>query len=239
MNIFSSSIYFFFFCLIFSLGGFSRVLAQTIEETSADEAFELDQDVIKNSPIIQEWIKKIPDVGAKIRHQPSFPTLFRWGYSQFPSNNHSGGFFIGVEDVFVGNTPLTFSADYTTDLSDHPKGKRLSVGGTFQYYVLPLGSYVNIAPMMGYKYIATNGYHSDGINVGVKVKLALSPQGAADISLMQSFVAPTSDNEVGITEIRAGYAINKHLRLSSGISWQNSVKQEDSQVNIGLEWIWK
>lgn len=216
----------------------SPVSGETIEKLPNDETFDVDPDIINNSPVIQEWIKEIPDVGAKIRHQPSFPTLFRWGYSQFPSNNHSGGFFVGVEDVFLGNTPLTFSADYTTDLSDNPKGERLSLGASLQYYILPLGNYINIAPVVGYKYIATNGYHSDGVNVGVKVKFALSPQGAADISLIQSFVAPTSDNEVGVTEIRAGYAINEHLRLSSGISWENSVQQEDSQLNIGFEWIW-
>ena len=239
MNIFFSSVSVFFVSLIFSFAFCSRVLGETVEDVSNHETFDLDPNIIKNSPVIQEWIKEIPDVGAKIRHQPSFPTLFRWGYTQFPSNNHGGGFFVAVEDVFLGKTPLTFSADYSTDLIDNPQGERLSAGGSLQYYLLPLGNYINIATVIGYKYIDTNGYHSDGVNVGVKVKLALSPQGAADVSLIQSFVAPTGNNEVGITEIKAGYAINKNLRLSSGISWQNSVKQEDSQLNIGLEWIWK
>lgn len=239
VNTFSSSFSLFGFSLVFSLISFSPVFGETARDISTGEAFDIDPDLIENSPIIQEWMREIPDVGEKIRNQPSFPTLFRWGYSQFPSNHHSGGFFLGVEDVFIGNTPLTFSADYTTDLSDNPQGERVSIGGTLQYYLLPLGSYINVAPVVGYKYIATNGYHSDGVNVGVKVKFALSPQGAADISFIQSFIAPTGDNEVGLIEIRAGYAINKHLRLSSGISWQNSVKQEDSQLNIGLEWIWK
>lgn len=239
VNTFSPSFPFFFFSLILSFCSFSPVFAETAESVSSSEAFDLDPHIIQDSPIIQKWIKEIPDVEEKIRHTPSFPTLFRWGYSQFPSNNQSGGFFLGVEDIFIGNTPLTFSADYATDLSHNPQGERTSVGGTLQYYLLPLGSYVNIAPVIGYKYIATNGYHSDGVNVGVKVKLAFSPQGAADVSLIQSFIAPTGDNEVGLTEIRAGYAINRHLRLSSGVSWQNSVKQEDSQVTIGLEWIWK
>lgn len=229
----------FLFSLIFSLVSITHVSGETIKDTSINETFDLDPEIIKNSPVIQEWIREIPDVGAKIRHQPSFPTLFRWGYSQFPSNNHAGGFFIGVEDIFLANTPLTFSANYSSDLSDNPRGERLSVGGSLQYYLLPLGNYVNIAPLVGYKYIATNGYHSDGVNVGVKLKFALSPQGAADISLIQSFVAPTTDDEVGITEIRAGYAINENIRLSSGISWQNSIKQEDSQLRLGLEFIFK
>ena len=42
---------------------------------------------------------------------------------------------------------------------------------------------------------------------------------------------------MGITEVRAGYAVTKNVRLSAGIGWQNSIANNDSQVNIGLEWI--
>ncbi|MTF37579.1 hypothetical protein VKI21_10085 [Cyanobacterium aponinum UTEX 3222] len=225
---------------VLTLVFYSLSISQVCGETVGDSSnLDVDPSLIENSPVIQKWIKEIPDVSDEIRNQPSFPTLFRIGYSQFPSNHHSGGVYFGIEDLFVGDTPLTFSADYSSDLSNNSQGQRLSVGSTVQYYLLPLGSYINIAPVVGYRYIETNGYHSDGVNVGVKVKLAFSPQGAADISLIQSFIAPTSNDEVGVTEIKAGYAINKHLRLSSGISWQNSIKQEDSQLNIGLEWILK
>ncbi|WP_330203704.1 hypothetical protein [Cyanobacterium sp. Dongsha4] len=225
-----------FVTFVFYLLSISQVYGETVGESSN---LDVDPNLIENSPVIQKWIKEIPDVSDEIRNQPSFPTLFRVGYSQFPSNNNSGGVYVGIEDLFVGDTPLTFSANYSSDLSNNSQGQRVSIGSTIQYYLLPLGGYINIAPVVGYRYIETNGYHSDGVNVGVKVKFAFSPQGAADISLIQSFIAPTSNDEVGVTEIKAGYAINKHLRLSSGISWQNSIKQEDSQLNIGLEWILK
>lgn len=215
------------------------VKAETIDIQKKSQEFDLDSTIIENSPVIQKWIQEIPDISELIIHEPSFRTRYRFGYSQFPSNNNSGGIFLGVEDVFIGKTPLTFSANYTSDLSSssNPKSDRLSVGANVQYYVLPLGNYVNFAPMVGYKYIETNGYNTGGVNVGLRVAFALSPQGAADIFLTQSFVSANSNDEVGITQINVGYALNKNLRLSTEITWQNSIKQKDSQLSIGFEWM--
>lgn len=217
----------------------TSVIAETVNIPEKSQEFDLDPSIIENSPLIQKWIKEIPDISHEIIYEPSFRTRYRFGYSQFPSNNNSGGIFLGVEDIFIGNTPLTFSANYTSDLSSssNPKSDRLSVGANVQYYVLPLGNYVNFAPMVGYKYIETNGYNTGGVNVGLRVAVALSPQGAADIFFTQSFVSPNSNDEVGITQINVGYALNKNLRLSTEISWQNSIKQKDSQVSIGFEWM--
>ncbi len=230
--------YFFKTCIIYLFIG-SQVNAQPLNMFEAGQELDVDPMIIENSPVIQEWIQEIPDVSAKIRYEPSFRTLIRFGYSQFPSNNDSGGIYLGVEDVFLGDTPLTFSGEYTTSFNDdsNSNNDRLSVGGNLKYYLLPLGNYINIAPMIGYKAIETGNYQTDGVNIGVKVIFALSPKGAADISLSQSFISPTSSEEVGLTEIRAGYALSDKLRLGAGVAWQNSIKNSDSQVNIGLEWM--
>ncbi|WP_308255743.1 hypothetical protein [Geminocystis sp. GBBB08] len=217
----------------------TTAIAETFNVTEKSQELDLDPSIIENSPVIQKWIQEIPDVSSQILHEPSFRTRYRFGYSQFPSNNNSGGIFVGVEDIFIGNTSLTFSANYNSDLSNssNPQNNRLSVGANVQYYVLPLGNYVNFAPMVGYKYIETNDYNTGGINVGLKMAFALSPNGAADIFFTQSFVSPSSNNEVGVTQINVGYAITKNLRLSTEIGWQNSIKQKDSQVSIGFEWM--
>jgi len=215
----------------------TKGMAEEINIPEKSQEFDLDPAIIENSPVIQQWIQEIPDVSAKILYQPSFRTRYRFGYTQFPSNNDIGGVFVGVEDFFIGNTPLTFSAKYSTDISNSSKDNRISLSGNLQYYVLPLGNYINIAPMVGYKYIETNGYNTDGLNVGVKFAFILSPQGAADIFLTQSFVSPNSKEEVGITEINVGYALTKNIRLSTEIGWQNSIKQNDSQISIGFEWM--
>ncbi|BAQ64906.1 hypothetical protein [Geminocystis sp. NIES-3709] len=230
-----------FYCLV-SLVNFivvTDVMAQNIDVTEKSKEFDLDPSIIENSPVIRQWMKEIPDISDKITHQPIFPTRYRFGYTQFPSNNDSGGIFLGVEDVFIGNTSLTFSAKYSQDLSSNsdPKSDRLSIGSNLQYYLFPLGSYINIAPVIGYRYIETAGYNTGGVNVGIRLGLIFSPQGAGDIFITQSFVSPTGSNEVGITEINVGYALTKNLRLATEIGWQNSIKQSDSQVSVGFEWI--
>lgn len=208
--------------------------------SSAAEELDLPQGIIDNSPVIQKWLKQIPDVAKEIRYTPSFKTLLRFGYSQFPSSHHTGGFSLAIEDLFIANTPLTVSAQYSQNFEEASrKQKRQTAGGTIQYYLLPLGEYVNVAPLVGYKYIKTGDYVTEGLNVGIKLKLALSPGGGGDLSVTQSFLSPTSSDEVGMTEITAGYALTKSVRLFSGIGWQNSLKRADSQVTVGLELLLK
>jgi hypothetical protein len=103
--------------------------------------------------------------------------------------------------------------------------------------VLPLGSYINVAPLVGYRNIESNDYSTDGVNVGARLMLALSRTGAADVSLTQSFVSPGSSDEVGITTLSFGYAVTQNLRLSTDIQKQNSREEKDSRVGIVLEWM--
>ncbi len=101
----------------------------------------------------------------------------------------------------------------------------------------PLGSYVNIAPLVGYRHLQTDEYSTDGVNVGARLKLVLSRGGAADISLTQSWVAPGTTEEVGLTTLSFGYAMTRNLRLSTDIQKQNSRQSKDSRVGIVLEWM--
>jgi hypothetical protein len=91
--------------------------------------------------------------------------------------------------------------------------------------------------MVGYRYIQTGNYSTDGLNLGLKLKLALSRTGAADITVSQSFISPGGDNEVGLTTLSLGYAITSNLRLAADIQSQNSRARKDSSVGILLEWL--
>lgn len=199
---------------------------------TTSETLDLSPEIIENSPVLQRWIKEIPNVLEDIENDPSFRTRIRLGYSQFPSNNDAGGFNIGVEDIFIGKTGVTVSADYQASFN----GDRKSVGADLHYYIFPLGNYVNVAPVLGYHYLESNNYSTDGINLGAKLMLSLSRTGAADISLTQTFVSPGSSEEVGITRLSFGYAVTKNLRLSTDIQKQNSRAAKDSRVGIVLEW---
>ncbi|NJL84113.1 MAG: hypothetical protein HC890_16515 [Chloroflexaceae bacterium] len=194
---------------------------------------DLSPEIIESSPTLQEWQRQIPNVLEEIRRDPSFRTRLRLGYSQFPSSGDAGGLHLGVEDVFLGRTGLTLSGDYQASFN----GDREAAGANLQYYVLPLGSYVNLAPVVGYRYIESNDFNTDGLNLGARVRLVLSRTGAADITLTQSFVAPGSDAEVGITVLTLGYAVTSQVRLSFDFEQQNSPEDQDNRLGLGLEWL--
>ncbi|MEB3338433.1 MAG: hypothetical protein VKJ46_13280 [Leptolyngbyaceae bacterium] len=210
-------------------------------KATSDSARDLDlnPEIIESSPVLQRWLQEVPDVLSNIANEPSFRTRFRIGYSQFPSTNQEGGWHAGVEDLRVGRTSLTISGDYQSTFNPSPANapQRLTWGTDVRYYLRPLGSYVNVTPVLGYRQLQTNSYSTDGINLGVRVLLTLSRSGAADLALTQSWVAPGSDREVGITHFSAGYALTHHLRLSTDIQIQNARQGQDSRVGVGLEWM--
>ncbi len=212
----------------------SEAIAQDApaDPPSAAERLELDPKVIEASPVLQRWSQEVPDVLSDIRHDPSFRTRLRLGYSQFPSTNQQGGWNVGVEDVFIGRSGLTVSGDYHGSF----EGDRRSAGVDLRYYVRPLGSYVNLAPVVGYRFLQTEDYSTDGLNLGLKLQLALSRTGAADLSLAQTWVNPGGSEEVGLTTLSVGYALTSRLRLATDIQKQNSREAKDSRVGIVLEW---
>jgi hypothetical protein len=209
------------------------LLLGAISPVQAETDLDLDPKIRQESPVLERWLEKIPDIAEDIRNDPSFRTRVRLGYAEFPSSDHSSGVILGVEDVFFGKTSLTLSGDYQTAFN----GKRTAVGANLQYYLLPLGDYVNVAPILGYRYIQTGNYSTDGLNLGLKLKLALSRTGAADITVSQSFVSPGGDNEVGLTTLSVGYALTPNIRLAADIQAQNSRARKDSTVGILLEWM--
>lgn len=211
--------------------------AVTSSETLALEpevvppALDLDPAVIEGSPTLQRWLEEVPDVADEIRHRPSFRTRLRVSYAQFPSTGQIGGFGAAVEDVFVPGTGLAASVDYSRSWN----GQRESYGGEARYYLLPLGGYFNLAPTVGYRSLSTPSYQIDGLDVGLRLMLVPSRGGGADLALSQRWVAPGSENEVGITSLAIGYAVTRQLRLGTDFQRQNSRFGQDSRVGVSLE----
>lgn len=67
--------------------------------------------------------------------------------------------------------------------------------------------------------------------------LVPSRGGAADLALSQHWVAPGSDQEVGITSLNLGYAVTRRLRLGPNLQFQNSRFGQDSRWGLSLEWL--
>jgi hypothetical protein len=209
------------------------IIANTPAPFSAAHTVEIDPAIIESSPVLQRWLEEVPDVSVDIQHDPAFRPRLRVGYAQHPSTDNHGGFYIGVQDVFIGRTPLALSAEYSTD----GPGDRELIGADASYYLLPLGWYGNVAPVLGYRSINNSTFDSDGINVGLRIILVPSRTGAVDLALTQSWVSPGTEEEVGLTTFSAGYAIADDIRLGTDIQTQNTRDRQESRISLLLEWM--
>lgn len=185
------------------------------------------------SPVLDKWEKQTPNVLEDIRRDPSFRTRARLGLSYFPSTNDALGWNVGVEDFFIGKTSLTLSGNYIASFN----GDRKAGGADLRYYLLPLGGYFNIAPVLGYRYLESPRYITDGLNVGVRVQVVPSRTGATDLSFMLTWVDPGQYDEVGVLTLSFGYALTKHVRLSTDIEKQNSRYKKDNRFGVSLEYM--
>jgi len=193
----------------------------------------VEPELLEDNPLLRRWSEEIPDVEAEIRQDPAFRTRVRFGYVRFPSTDEDAGIGLGVEDMFLGETPLTLSGGVERTWT----GDRTQWGADLRYYLLPLGDPINVAPILGYRSLETDAYDTDGLHLGLRLVLIPSRTGAADLSLSQSWVAPGSDSEVGITALSAGYAITPDLRLSADLHQQNSTADKDTRLGLFLEWM--
>lgn len=200
---------------------------------SSPNPVDVPPDLVEDSPLLQRWIEDIPDINSKIRHDPAFRTRLRLGVVEIPSTDEGAGFGFGVEDLFLGDTSLTVSGEFQQAWD----GDRTQFGADLRYYVLPLGSYINVAPVLGYRSFETDAYDTDGVQVGLRVVAIPSRTSAADLSLTQSWVDPGSDDEVGLTSLSAGYAVTPDLRLSADFHWQNAPEDKDTRWGLFLEWM--
>ena len=207
-------------------------LAQTLTP-SPPPPLDLDPQLIQSSPTLRRWLNKVPNLQQEIQRDPSFRTRLRLGYTQFRSQRKSGGWNVGVEEVFLDRSGFTLSADYQASFDQ----KQKSWGTDLRYYVAPLGSSINLAPVVGYRHVETDRYSAQGLNLGARVLLVPSRTGAAELSLTQSWVSPGSAEEVALTRLSFGYAVTHNLRLSTDLQRQRSRTHRDDRFGIGLEWM--
>jgi hypothetical protein len=218
---------FFWGCLCVAGLGLTS-LANSYEAKAGSKDLKLDQEIIKNSPVLQRWLVDPPDILSDIYNSPSFSGKIRLGLT---SRNQSLGFDVGLSDLFLGQTPLTISANYQREFS----GQETDLNTDLKYYLLPLGGYFNIAPQIGYRYLDFFGESVSGVDVGLQGILVLSPH-SSDIRLSQTFTAPRSDRETSITTLSTSYALTKGLSIGSNIQWRRSPIRSDSRVGFYLEW---
>jgi len=185
---------------------------------------------IRNSPTLQKWLNQAPDIRREIANDPSFRTRLQVGYSQFTQANTSA-VTIGLEDLRLSPTPITLSSHFSSG------GPISSFGVDAQTYLLPLGGYINIAPVVGWRSLSSSNIQNQGLNLGAKLMLIPSRGGGADVAFQQTWVNVGSDREVGIGKVSVGYAIAPQLRLATTIErWQGQAISE-TRGSLLLEWM--
>lgn len=205
----------------------AEVVKATVEISTSESTQQLaidsptPQSSWQDSPVLQRWQQQIPNILTDIENDPSFRTRWRLGLVE---NYQQGGINIGIEDIFLGDR-LTLSGDYQS-------GSPSSYGAELRYYLLPLGNYVNAAPIVGYRQINSSGLITSGVRVGGRVQVVLSRPSAADIALSQTWVAPGSSQEIAITNLALGYAITRNLRV--GTQWQIESRGGKSDRRWGI-----
>ncbi|MCY7406766.1 MAG: hypothetical protein LH631_05125 [Alkalinema sp. CAN_BIN05] len=185
---------------------------------------------IRNSPTLQKWLNQAPDIRREIANDPSFRTRLQVGYSRFTQAN-TNAVTIGLEDLRLGPTPVTLSSHFSSG------GTITSAGVDTQTYLLPLGGYINIAPVVGWRSLSNSNTQNQGLNLGAKLMLIPSRGGGADVAIQQTWINVGSDREVGIGKVSVGYAIAPQFRLATTIErWQGQAISE-TRCSLLLEWM--
>jgi hypothetical protein len=189
---------------------------------------EIDRQIVESSPVLRRWLDNPPDLLEDIHNTPSFDTKIRVGIT---SRDNSLGVETGLEDLFVGTSPLTVSGSYQTEFSGHESEFQVNL----RYYMFPLGGYWNVAPIVGYRqFNQLNLPQVSGLDVGLQGILILSPH-SSDLRLSHTFTSPSGNLEMSITELSTSYAITNNLRLGTKIEWRRSPLTYDSRVGFLLE----
>jgi hypothetical protein len=197
-----------------------------ISQSATD--LKVDQEMLDSSPVLRRWLSNPPDLLDDIYNSSSFDTKIKLGIT---SRDNRFGIDVGVEDIFVGQSRFTASGSYQTEFS----GRESGFDANLRYYVLPLGSYFNIAPQVGFRQLdVLNQPTISGVDLGLQGILVLSPH-SADLRLGQTFTAPGSNVELSITSLSASYALTKQMRLGSKIEWRRSPNFSDSRVGFVME----
>lgn len=216
----------------FDSQGHTATISQSLAPQPTASPLDLDPKTINDSLILQRWIDNAPDIAADIENDPSFRTRMGVQYLSVRSTHHAPNFNVSIKDLRLGHTHATINADFHMASNSYQ-----TWGADLHYYVYPLGSYINIAPVVGYRDLKTNFHSTSGTNLGFRLLLVLTHGGGTDISFTQTWIALGSDEEAGLSTLSFGYALNKQVRLSTNLQRQNTKRGVNSHIGVGIEWM--
>ncbi len=217
-----------FISLLLSLGLAGPLLAQPVPVEGSRPITQ--NDLERASPTLRRWLANPPDLLEDIENGQAFPTRLGIGIS-LAGGRSEAEYSLTLQDVVLGGTRASFSADfYRSGVTNQ------QWGANARYYIAPLGSYFNVAPLVGYRSLVIDGNARNGAELGAKLLFALSPR-AADIAVSQSWVLPAQGPEIGRTLLEFGYTLSPIVRLTAVIQLINSNLRQETSFGMNLELI--
>jgi hypothetical protein len=199
---------------------------------AANPPIDIEPKLLESSPTLQKWLRQIPDVRRDIQNEPAFRTRLQIGYRSPHKSDRDAGWQLGLEDLRLGKTNMTLSSYYRSSFN----GRDRAFGADIHTNLNGLGEPIQLAPTIGWRHIRHRDNATSGVNLGLRTRFNLARGGATDITIDQSWVAPGSDHEIGLTTIAFGYALTPNVRLNTQWQHQQSNVWRDRNWSIGMEW---
>ncbi len=199
------------------------------QDQISQAALDLDiqREFIETSPVLQRWLDHPPNLLEEIRNTPAVPTRLQAGIE-------ADFWSVGLSDLQLLNR-VTLSGDYRQGL-DQPDNQQY--GSALRYFLAPSGSFINVAPQIGYRRVDQSDRTLSGIQYGAYLLFAPA-SGAADITISYLLLDPVEEQEgwATIADITAAYALSPSIRLAGRYRWQNSTIDKERTFGVVLEWV--
>ncbi len=187
----------------------------------------LDAALLEASPTLRRWLEQPPDLLEEIRNRPLIQPRIQ-------ASLGTDTWSVGLEDLPLFDR-LTVSGDYQQFLNT-PSGTEQQFGSSLRYYLAPLGSQVNVAPVVGYRHLEGAERSWGTVQWGAHAVLIPAP-GAADLTLSYSWLHPPDESISTLVQLTTAYTLMPALRLGARYRYESSRLDQEATFGLVLEWI--
>lgn len=190
---------------------------------------ETDQELIESSPTLQRWLEQPPDLLQELQSRSLIPTRMQAGLDP-------DAWTVGLEDVRLFDR-LTVSGDYRRGFEGGEGSSERQFGSALRYYLAPLGSLVNVAPVVGYRQVEGLDQTLRGVELGAHAVLIPAP-GAADLTLSYTWISPSADQPTAtLAQVTSAYTLTPSIRVGARYRRFSYAGDPDTSFGMIVEWI--
>lgn len=199
-------------------------------DNNLDQLSEEDAALVEASPTLRRWLQQPPNLLEEIRNQPLIPMRLQ---ASIGTDNWS----VGLEDVPLFHR-LTVSGDFQHRTDQSGTIETQTYGSNLRYYLAPLGSQVNVSPLLGYRQLHQSDQGWGTVQLGAHAVFIPAP-GAADLTVSYSWLTPTDSDQPTSTlaQVTTAYTITPDLRVGARYRYEGNRLDQDATFGLIVEWI--